>query len=104
MNRWRWLALVLALMLVVAACGGDDDDADDDGGDTATTAAADAGGDEGAASGEDVTLRVLIHSQEPMNSWVQDFSRQFEADNPGVTVDVSIVAADAPPRRTNFIL
>ncbi|HSF87006.1 MAG TPA: ABC transporter substrate-binding protein [Acidimicrobiia bacterium] len=101
MNRWRWLALVLALMLVVAACGGDDDDADDDGGDTATTAAADAGGDEGAASGEDVTLRVLIHSQEPMNSWVQDFSRQFEADNPGVTVDVSIVAADELATVTN---
>ena len=26
-TRFRWLALVLALMLVVAACGGDDDDA-----------------------------------------------------------------------------
>ena len=100
MNRWRWLALVLALVLVVAACGGDDDDAADDGGDTATTAAADDGGDAGGDDGgdadepaEDVTLRVLIHSQEPMTTWVQDFSTQFEADNPGVTVDVAVVGA-----------
>ena len=91
MNRWRWLALVLALVLVVAACGGDDDSADDSG-DTGTTAAADAGGDDGGDA-EPVTLRVLVHSQEPMTTFVQDFSRDFEAANPGVTVDVAVVGA-----------
>ena len=86
---------MLALVLVVAACGGDDDSADD-GGDTATTAAAGAGGDTAttaAALDEPVTLRVLVHSQEPMTTFVQDFSRDFEAANPGVTVDVAVVGA-----------
>ena len=91
MTRWSWTALVLALVLVVAACGGDDDSADDSG-DTGTTAAADAGGDDGGDA-EPVTLRVLVHSQEPMTTFVQDFSRDFEAANPGVTVDVAVVGA-----------
>lgn len=87
MRRMKWLALVAALALVFAACGGDDDTGGSD-----TTGA---GGEPGttAAAGEPVTLRVLIHSQEPMTTWVQDFSTQFESDNPGVTVDVAVVGA-----------
>ncbi len=94
MRQWRWLALMFALVLVIAACGGDDDTTgggDDDG---AATTAADGGGDAGGDSGEPATLRVLIHSQEPMTTFVQDFSREFEANNPGVTVDVAVVGAD----------
>ena len=103
MKNIRWIAVLAAFVLVLAACGDDDD-----GGDTTTTAAA--GGDGGtettAAAGDDdgatttaapldepVTLRVLIHSQEPMTTFVQDFSREFEAANPGVTVDVAVVGA-----------
>jgi raffinose/stachyose/melibiose transport system substrate-binding protein len=95
MKRWRWIALVAALALVFAACGGDDDTGGSD-----TTAAGEEAGTT-AAAGEPATLRVLIHSQEPMTTWVQDFSRQFEADNPGVTVDVSVVAADELATVTN---
>ncbi len=102
MKNIRWIAVLAAFVLVLAACGDDDD-----GGDTTTTAAA--GGDGGtettAAAGDDgatttaapldepVTLRVLVHSQEPMTTFVQDFSTEFEAANPGVTVDVAVVGA-----------
>lgn len=93
MKNIRWIAVLAAFVLVLAACG------DDDGGDTTTTAAA-SGGDGGETTaapsggdGEPVTLRVLVHSQEPMTTFVQDFSTDFEAANPGVTVDVSVVAA-----------
>ncbi len=85
----KWIAVLAAMMLVVAACGGDDDDAAD----TTAAPSGDAETTTTAAPMEDVTLRVLIHSQEPMVSWVQDFSDQFEADNPGVTVDVAVVGA-----------
>jgi raffinose/stachyose/melibiose transport system substrate-binding protein len=104
MKRMRWIALFAVLMLVAAACGGDDDSAGDSGDTTTTAAASDGDGtDTTAASGgtdttaaaldEPVTLRVLVHSQEPMTTFVNDFSRDFEAANPGVTVDVAIVGA-----------
>ncbi|MEX1004954.1 MAG: ABC transporter substrate-binding protein [Acidimicrobiia bacterium] len=64
-TRWRWLALLTALMLVVAACGGDG--ADDEtsttagaDGDTTTTAADGADdGDDGATGRTDVQIQVL---------------------------------------------
>jgi len=101
MRSIRWIAVLAAFVLVLAACG------DDDGGDTTTTAAAsgEEGGDTTAAPSdgdttttaapldEPATLRVLVHSQEPMTTFVQDFSKDFEAANPGVTVDVSVVGA-----------
>lgn len=87
----RLIAVLLVMSLVAAACGGDDSSDT-----TATTA--DGGGGGGAttttaAPVDDVTLTVLIHSQEPMTTFVQDFSKDFEAQNPGVTVDVSVVGA-----------
>lgn len=89
----RWLALVAALMLVVAACG--------DSGSSETTAAPGvtaAPGEtvapgETAAPMEDVTLRVLVHSQEPMTGFVETFSDGFEERHPNVTVEVSVVGA-----------
>jgi raffinose/stachyose/melibiose transport system substrate-binding protein len=102
MKNIRWIAVLAAFVLVLAACG------DDDGGDTTTTAAAsgEEGGDTTAAPSdgdgdtttaapldEPATLRVLVHSQEPMTTFVQDFSKDFEAANPGVTVDVAVVGA-----------
>ncbi len=96
MKRLRWLAVVFAFALIATACGGDDDTGGADttaAGGTDTTAA---GGTDTTAAplDEPVTLRVLIHSQEPMTTFVQDFSRDFEAANPGVTVDVAVVGAD----------
>ena len=86
-KKMKWIAVLAAFVLVLAACGDDDE-----GG--GTTAAPSGGGDgTTAAPVEDVTLRVLVHSQEPMTTFVQDFSRDFEAANPGVTVDVAVVGA-----------
>ena len=100
------LAVVLALVL--AACGGDDDG--DDGGDdgtTETTEAASGGddggddGDDGGEAGEEVTLRVLIHQNPPLTAYMEEFNAEFEAANPGVTVDLSIVAPDDMATVTN---
>jgi raffinose/stachyose/melibiose transport system substrate-binding protein len=85
----RLIAVLTALALVLAACGGDDDE----GGGTTTTAGGDGVTTTTAAERDPVTLRVLVHSQEPMTTFVQDFSRDFEDANPGVTVDVSVVGA-----------
>ncbi len=89
------LAVVLALVL--AACGGDDDGGDDSGdnGTTETTEAAsggDDGGEDGGEAGEEVSLRVLVHQNPPLTDYMTDFNAQFEADNPGVTIDMEIVA------------
>jgi raffinose/stachyose/melibiose transport system substrate-binding protein len=93
-------ALLVVLSLVFAACGG---------GDTAdTTAAADGettttsggtdtttettGADtETTMAAEDVTLRVLIHQNPTFTAFMEQFNADFEAANPGVTVDMSVV-------------
>lgn len=85
-KRWSFLILVVVLGMVLAACGGDsDDDTTDGGSDGTTTTAADGG------TGEDVTLRVLVHQNPPMVEFMQAFNEQFEADNPNITVDMSVV-------------
>ena len=92
----RFLAVLLVMALVAAACGGDDSSdttASGGGGGDATTTTA-SGGDGGDGGGLEGTLRVLVHSQEPMTTFVQDFSSDFEDANPGVEVDVSVVSAD----------
>jgi raffinose/stachyose/melibiose transport system substrate-binding protein len=99
----RLLALLFALGLIAAACGGDDD-ADDtgtDAGESADEEAADSGdeeadsGDEEAAadSGEAVTLRVLVHQNPPMVEFFENFNAEFEAANPGVSIDMTVVNA-----------
>ena len=88
----RLAALFVVLAMVAAACGGDGSSDTED--TTATTADSSSGVTETTNPAvDDVTLTVLIHSQEPMTSFVQTFSENFEAANPGVTVDVSVVGA-----------
>ncbi len=41
---------------------------------------------------EDVTLRVLVHQNPPMVEFMEAFNDSFEAANPHVTVDMSVVA------------
>ncbi len=100
----RLLALLFALGLIAAACGSDDD-ADDtgtDAGESADEEAADTGdgeadsGDEQAAdsgSGDEVTLKVLVHQNPPMVEFFENFNAEFEAANPGVSIDMSVVNA-----------
>ena len=77
-TRRTLLAVIAALALLAAACG------DDDSG---------AGGGGGGGEVEETTLRVLVHQNPPMVEFMEDFNSQFEADNPGVTVDMGVVNA-----------
>jgi raffinose/stachyose/melibiose transport system substrate-binding protein len=95
-KKWSFLILVVVLGMVLAACGGDDDSTDTTaaGGDGETTTTAAGGGETtttAAASGEDVTLRVLVHQNPPMVAFMEAFNDEFEAANPNITVDMSVV-------------
>lgn len=95
------VAVAVALGLTVAACGGDDDSDSTPAADESTaedTAAEPAGdepaGDEPADSGMEGTLRVLIHQNPAGVEFFENFNEQFEADNPGVEIDLTVVEAD----------
>ncbi len=101
-----WLLLV-ALALVAAACGSDSSSDDTASDDTSTETAStddsssdDAAADDDAAeasAGLEGTLRVMIHQNPPMVEWVEKFNADFEAANPGVSIDLSVIdAADLP--------
>ncbi len=101
----RLLALLFALSLVAAACGDSDDDATDD---PTTTEAGDNtgdsddsddgdGDDDAMATGLEGTLRVLIHQNPPGVEFFENFNKEFEAANPGVTINLSIVNANDIP-------
>lgn len=95
--RIRSKALTSTLVvaaLVAAACGGDDDSADEPAADEPAAeepAADEPAADEPAAGELEGTLRVLVHQNPPMVEWMEAFNDDFEAANPGVTVDMSIV-------------
>ncbi|HSL75264.1 MAG TPA: hypothetical protein VK853_12385, partial [Ilumatobacteraceae bacterium] len=94
MRITRWTAAATALVLVAAACGSDDDTSSDD----ASDAAADESTDEGSATSDlEGTLRVLIHQNPPGVEFMENFNDEFEAANPGVTIDMTIVNADDIP-------
>ena len=98
LTLWRLLAVVFALGLVAAACGGDDNsdsagDSTDGGGDAADADDGDSGDGDGD-SGDGVTLRVLVHQNPPMVEFMETFNEEFEAANPDISIDMSVVNAD----------
>jgi raffinose/stachyose/melibiose transport system substrate-binding protein len=96
MRITRWTAAATALVLVAAACGSDDDTSSDDA--TAGDTTAEETTDEDATTSDlEGTLRVLIHQNPPGVEFMENFNSEFEAANPGVTVDMSIVNADDIP-------
>ncbi len=87
--------MLLATALALAACGSDSADdsaADDTGGDDTTS---DTTASDGAASDLEGTLRVLIHQNPAGVEFFENFNDEFQAANPGVEIDLSIVEADA---------
>ena len=112
-NLSKKLLLLLAVFaLFAAACGDDevadggssdaadtDDSADDaaDSGDSGDDTAADDSGDSGGDAADDTglegTLRVMIHQNPPMVEWVENFNAEFEAANPGVSIDLTVIDA-----------
>jgi raffinose/stachyose/melibiose transport system substrate-binding protein len=91
-RKSKTLAAFVVAGLAVAACGSDDDGADDSSSDATT---ADGSSGDGATSDLDGTLRVLIHQNPAGVEFFKSFNDQFEADNPGAEIDLSIVEADA---------
>jgi len=91
-RKSRIVPLLVIAGLAVAACGSDDDAADDTATDDTT---ADGTAADGAASDLEGTLRVLIHQNPAGVEFFESFNDEFEAANPGVSVDLSIVEADA---------
>ena len=47
-----------------------------------------------ATAQDDVKLRVLVHQNPPFIDFMESFNTQFEADNPGVSVDMAVVNAN----------
>ncbi len=88
------IPLLVVAGLAVAACGSDGDSADDSSTDDSSTDATTA---DGAASDLDGTLRVLIHQNPPGVEFMENFNSEFEAANPGVSIDMSVVNADDIP-------
>ena len=93
----KWTAAVTALVLVTAACGSDDDTSSDEPATDATTAEGSDAAEGSGTSDLDGTLRVLIHQNPPGVEFMENFNSEFEAANPGVTIDMSVVNADDIP-------
>ena len=96
----RKLSLLISLLvfasLLLAACGG--------GGATEAPAppaaeepsaeATEAPAAEAPAEEQEVTLKVLVHQNPPMVEFMNTFNEQFQAKNPNITVDMSVVNAN----------
>ena len=46
------------------------------------------------AEEQEVTLKVLVHQNPPMVEFMETFNEQFQAKNPNITVDMSVVNAN----------
>ncbi len=77
------VSLTVIASLLLAACGG-----------AGTQAPAGEAQSEQASEGEKVTLKVLVHQNPPMVEFMNTFNEQFQANNPDITVDMSVVNAN----------
>lgn len=95
-TKWFSVAsLLLVVILLISACGATEEPAVE----PEAPAAADTEAPQPteAPAAEEVTLRVLIHQNPPLTEYLEQFNPAFEAANPGVTVDLSIVAPGDMP-------
>ena len=120
MKARKWVAPLAALALLAAACGGSDDgdstsaepaaessesESDDSSNESTEEEASSESSDGAAEDSEEAappanlegTLRVLIHQNPSGVEFFEQFNEEFEAANPGVTIDLSVVNADDLP-------
>jgi len=84
----KWFSVVsilLVAIMLISACGATEEP-------TAEPTEAAAEPTEAPPEAEEVTLSVLVHQNPPLTEYMEQFNADFEAANPGVTVDMSIVA------------
>ncbi len=100
-KRWLLITMLIILSMVLVACGGGDDPeptaegTSQEEAETPTEEAEEPAEEaETPSEGEPVTLRVLIHQNPPMVEFMEAFNAEFEAANPNVTVDMSVVNAN----------
>ena len=74
------ISILIVLSMVLAAC--------------ASTPSTTEGGEQPAAPASKVTLRVLVHQNPPMVSFMEEFNKKFQDKYPNVTVDMSVVNAN----------
>lgn len=111
-KKSKFIPVLMAVGLALAACGGDDSATDEPAAEepAAEEPAAEPAGDEPAdepagdepaaeepATDEPVnlegTLRVMVHQNPPMVEFMENFNAEFEAANPGVSIDMAVVNA-----------
>ena len=95
----RLLAVLLVFGVFAASCGNDDSSSEPvvyepSAGEAAPTEApAEPVEEPTEAPPEDVTLRVLVHQNPPMVEFMESFNDSFEAANPHISIDMSVVEA-----------
>jgi raffinose/stachyose/melibiose transport system substrate-binding protein len=96
----RKLSLLISLLalasLLLVACGGGPEPAAQPTEAPESTEAAAAGSEptQAPAAGQEVSLKVLVHQNPPMVEFMNTFNEQFQAKNPNITVDMSVVNAN----------
>jgi len=90
----KLIALLAFAAIAATACGGS---SATEAPTNAPAASSDAGSSSAPASSAPAlsgTVRVLIHQNPPFVDFMNAFNAKFQADNPGVTVDMSVVNAN----------
>lgn len=77
------MAVLVILSLLLTACGSP----------AAPQTGNTGSGDDQAASDAKVTLRVLIHQNPPMVTFMEEFNKKFQEKYPNITVDMSVVGS-----------
>jgi raffinose/stachyose/melibiose transport system substrate-binding protein len=88
----RLISLVAILAIVAAGCGGTTASPTGAATNPPSAPASPAASSAGQASLAPTTLRVLVHQNPPFTEFMTKFNEKFQANHPGVTVDMSIVA------------
>jgi raffinose/stachyose/melibiose transport system substrate-binding protein len=86
--------VIVAAALLVAACSGSASPAPSAAPSAAASTAASGPAGSPAAPALSGTLRVLIHQNPPFVDFMNAFNTKFQADHPGVTVDMAVVNAN----------
>lgn len=85
MNKKLYLILsvLVAFSMLLVACGS-----------SSEATQAPGGGQSQPPAAEKVTLRVLVHQNPPMVTFMEEFNQKFQEKNPNITVDMAVVNAN----------